>query len=356
MYRKTYLVGSFLSVVVALALFPSNSALADCSPDGTAGPDVIVCTGTDTNGVDGAAGNDTITIQSSATVTNTASAGIQDSSGNTTVTNFGTINGGNAGSGDGVNLGGSGNKTITNNGVVNGAQDGIDIDGTGNSYIENYGTVVGNSQSGIDGGNGNDTIINYGTVTGVTEAVDASSGDDQVTILVGSSVNGDINGGSDVDTLIFKLEGDQATINAFNAYITANGINVASGALTFGGHTYTWSNFEDLQFLLSLIVAGDVEGLASFAPSLQELCGLPLKVFRLPNGDLQVYAGFDTVPNGFLVGNISLAELANGTTRFQDRGEGALNPNWYVTVEVPQGIRYLVVYNQANREIGRCEF
>lgn len=384
------------SVVWYFAFLPA-SVYADCLPNGTPGNDIIICTGSDADGVNGRAGNDQITVESGATITSPTD-GIRDTNGNSTVENNGVISANN----DGIELSGSGTRQVKNTNTIIANDEGIDVDGPGNSTIENSGTIIAgdhgisgagrsdtvtNSGSiiagdngisaegdndvitntgeiiagddGINAGHGDDTIFQSGTIHAGGSAIDAGKGNDQVTIVIGSEITGRINGEDDIDTLIFQLTGDQATLDAFNTYIATNGINASTGHLTFGGQSYRWVNFEQLQYLLILIATGNttaLENLSSGSAGLEELCSWPIKAFRLANGDLQVYSGFDViVPDGFLVGVIILEELEQGITRFQDHGPR--NPNWYVTVEYsPQQIRYLVVYNQHNRFVGHCEF
>ncbi|HEC24370.1 MAG TPA: hypothetical protein ENI95_15810, partial [Chloroflexi bacterium] len=84
------LMGLAAIALLGLLLIPSASARADCQPDpGTAGDDVITCTGTDNDGVDAGGGNDTITVVDTGTVNGTVNGGdgndVINNSGNTTV-------------------------------------------------------------------------------------------------------------------------------------------------------------------------------------------------------------------------------------------------------------------------------
>lgn len=90
-----------VTLCIALALLGFSAAHAACVPSGTAGDDTIVCTGTDTSGVDSIGGNDTVSIEPGAILKrddtilgiffDTKVTAIDAGSGNDTVTNHGTV-------------------------------------------------------------------------------------------------------------------------------------------------------------------------------------------------------------------------------------------------------------------------
>lgn len=215
------------AVMLALSLcfgMPGRAA-ADCQPNGTAGNDNIACTGSDTDGVTGEQGDDTITVQSGATV-NQWLAG--DSFSDTDNTGSDTINI-EAGAqvdtfvlGDGImGTNNTGDDTITNNGVVTNYISGDGADGnsttnSGNDTITNNGqvdTITGDGTNSLNN-TGDDTITNNG----------------QATWIYGDSTFGANNSGDDAitntGTVRFGIMGDgydNTRNNAGNDTITNSG-------------------------------------------------------------------------------------------------------------------------------------
>jgi hypothetical protein len=74
----------------------------------------------------------------------------------------------------------------------------------------------------------------------------------------------------------------------------------------FGANSYTFLNFHQLVILLNQIQQGIIpEGGVSLPTGPVVICEGAVKIFRLPNGDLEVYSGFDVLPsNGWLIGVI----------------------------------------------------
>ena len=164
--------------------------------------------------------------------------------GNDSITNNGTVEG--AIYGDTIAGEASGNDSITNNGTVEGDiyGDVLEGDGAGDDTITNNGTVEGN----INGNGGNDDITNTGTVNG---GIDAGAGDDTVTLVEQAPVGGTVNGGDGTDSLEFDItSGNEDELTQWAQQIAA--ANPSGGTLTFGGVTYTWTNFEELVELLRL--------------------------------------------------------------------------------------------------------
>jgi len=113
-------------------------------------------------------------------------------------------------------------------------------------------------------------------------------------------------------------------------------------------------NFETMNFLLAAIIQQLVDqGVISDAPvsnATGEICTGAVKVFRLPNGALEVYSGFDPLPpNGFQVAQIPLAEqLVGGVFSLLD----APIPGWTATLEVIDGAQRIVVRDAAGNVVG----
>jgi hypothetical protein len=221
-------------------------------------------------------------------------------------------------SGDGDDAGGwspgnGGDDSLTNNGTANGLFGDSSVGDGGNDTITNNGTVNGWVQ-GDRGGpiGGNDTITNNGTINGT---ILAGGGDDRVVIRIGSTVTGLIRGEAGTDALEFTgIGGSPAELELGAAFAAnCNATGHCAGTLTFGGKTYSFDTFEKLLGLVSQIQQGVVpsEG-ASLPTGPQLICDSLVKVFRLPNGDLEVYSGFDVMPNGWLIGVIPIGTIAQG--------------------------------------------
>jgi len=401
-------------VVLAGALFIlTGTASAQCSPseDGDAGPNTITCSGdvTPADGeVEGVGDDDSITNNGTLNGGiygdgDGAGGAFAGDGGNDNITNNDTVNGSIAGDNA---TGSGGNDTITNNGFARRITgDGTGSDG-GNDLIHNTsnGTVIGDiTGDGIASGNGGtDTIINDGTVEStivgdggsgvanddvitnngfvqniegdggsgggadtitnngeVTFDILGQAGDDVVNIKIGSQVGGTIDGGDDTDTLNFTGTATQADIDAINTVIAGCG-NPCGGTVSAGGQTYNFANFETLQNLLTLFVdAGlDVSVFldgAPSAPATNEICTGAVKVFRLPNGDLEVFSGFDIlVPNGFLVAKIPQAmQQAGGVFSNAD----APIAGWTATLEIIDGSQKIVGRDAAGNIINQdCQW
>ncbi|MCA0458714.1 MAG: hypothetical protein LCI00_32470 [Chloroflexi bacterium] len=283
----------------------------DC--DGTTGSDTINCTttpGTPDNQADGDLGDDTITIGTGVTVTyvdadGAATGGDVEGAGpggNDTIVNNGTVTVSIAGD---FSTGNPGDDHITNNGTVGdilgdetnnttapNGDDTIINNATVTGYIEGDGnddsmlgggaggndTIINNGSVGTDirgdsgsGPGGNDTITNNGSVgnniegDGGNDTVtlgDTSSvgndilmgdGNDKVTVGDGALVGNVIDGGDGTDTLEFKFNDPDE--GAAAAAILA-GLSPAGGTVTFGGITYTWTNFEQLVAIFTTIGGG----------------------------------------------------------------------------------------------------
>jgi hypothetical protein len=227
---------------------------------------------------------------------------------------------------------------------------GIDLEGVAGDvlYILNTGTIQGAAVAiGTDAENGSETVENRGVIIG---SIVLGAGNDAAIIHLNSTVTGLIDGGANGDILTLVLElSDEAELNRVAALL-AN-LSPTGGTFNYTGQAITWANFEQLRTLLVKVI---LEGTAQTGP--QQLCGTETryKVFRLPDGVLEVYAGFDVTPNGFMIARITPTDLAAGQTRFQ-----LSNPaNLAVVVSTDsQGRRSLRVVNAAGNALGgACGF
>ena len=253
-----FLMGLAAIALLGILLIPSASARADCQPDpGTAGDDVITCTGTDNDGVNAGGGNDTITVVDTGTVNGIIDGG----DGNDVINNSGTTTVIEAGTGDDV---------INNPGAA------VSVYGdAGNDVINNSGTVSGS----IFGWTGNDVINNSGTAA----IIYGEGGNDTVRLQNGASGLGgtlSLYGGSDTDTLIFDFTVTDPAEEQ-NLHSTIAAASPASGNLTFRGTLFQWWGFEALVDLVrrALAPAGEPDP----CPIND---GVNLAVCRYPNGDV----------------------------------------------------------------------
>lgn len=191
---------------------------------GTAGDGVLADEGTDISNRLGATitgGVDGVEVGNGATIFNQVGATITGTTG------------------DGINAGGGTN--IINDGVVTGGNDGIDIDQAGlvASTITNSGTVNGGDQSAFDGSVAAETLNNTGTLNGgLLNAVSMGLGDDILNLNSGSRVIGDVIGGGGIDTINFGagLTTPGGTGNSISGDVLGfNAINKASGGTAFIG-------------------------------------------------------------------------------------------------------------------------
>ncbi|MDB5687832.1 MAG: hypothetical protein JWR77_2421, partial [Rhizorhabdus sp.] len=172
-----------------------------------------------------------------------------------TVRNAGTIrgiraagvdSGGRPNSAEGIAMGGG---TIDNmvGGLISGGGTGILIDdgANGSAYgattITNAGTIEGLAGPAIAlVGNFADSIINSGTITGTGgTAIQMGGGDDRLTLLVGSSISGAVDGGSGTDTVVLGGAGSGSFAGAINfeQLSVTSGLWALTGAATFSGGT-----------------------------------------------------------------------------------------------------------------------
>lgn len=288
---------AFLFVNV-MTVTPSH---ADCAVTGSTGSggQVVVCTGPDTDGYDGTANGDDVTVQPGATVTDAADDdAIAVGAGADIITvNGGTVT---AVNNDALS-GGDGVDTITvHAGSLDAEEDAIDGDAQDDIITVNGGTLHGDEQA-VDGGDGSDTItINGGILTSTDDevvkggagndivsitggslttpnedvidtdegndvvsianatlttldepdhvAVQLDIGNDQLTLGNGAVIVGNedglLDGGDGTDTLVFAMTVPQSDLAAVQAAIAA--ASPAGDSITINGLTYTWEDFETL--------------------------------------------------------------------------------------------------------------
>jgi hypothetical protein len=333
----------FAGMALAAYLHSSPSVLANCSPAGTPGDDNIICDNNPaphSGDFDAGAGNDAINIPAGSTygVPIGVLAGGQ---GNNLIVNDGTITNSVVGGSPGV---ASGNDTIINNGTV-GSRILGDVfagvaNGNGNDYILNNGTVgsdvlhgiFGDSANGTAINAGNDTIINNGTVDGV---LDAEFGDDLVIIRWGSTVTGQIRGGEGAETAGDTLQFSDVD-EALEAAISLACPNPDAGCtITLNGFTYQISQFEFLGFVRQQLETQGFISLPAGPAGPRVICDDGrVKVFKLPNGDVEYYSGFNLVnpPNGFMVARVTPLDLSNGVRTFPTAAQTPNPLGWSVKI------------------------
>jgi len=158
----------------------------------------------------------------------------------------GVDKGGNPNSSEGIAIGGG---TVVNNAgaLVSGQGNGILVDdgsggaAAGATTITNAGTIRGVTGAGITlVGNFNDTIVNSGTISGGNGvAISMGAGNDQLTLLPGSTIIGSVDGGAGTDqvTLAGTTYGSFAGATNFEHLDVASGNWTLTGASTFANGT-----------------------------------------------------------------------------------------------------------------------
>ena len=220
-----------------------------CHPAPTGKSDVIKCTGAVSGGVTGKNGNDTITVDSAATMTASASdskaksVGIDGGGGRDTIINDGNITVSSTGeTANSTGITGAGGKDeIQNDGTV-------EVTSTAENDRLGINVVVGRNTpteavataTGIDGGNAKDQITNAGTMS-VTANSEASSKDFNINADLGKldasthakAIATGIDGGKSNDTITNSgsLNVD-AKADASSLDLQLNGADIFAGNAT----------------------------------------------------------------------------------------------------------------------------
>jgi hypothetical protein len=247
--------------------------------------------------------------------------------------------------------------------------------GDDEDFISNTGDFL---SSLLSGGDDDDYIYNEGDFMfgswlrgGLDDdlvVINTQSTFDNSSLIDGDRVD-QVSGNN--DTLVFYFErGRASSLEALQAAVAALDLTVchahpdptsaiAAGCFVdYNGGTYVIINFEQVYVMALAILQSQGIDAGPQLPIPQELCATnEIKVIRLPNGDVEYYAGFAqvNVPNGFLVGKVTLPELAAGVRRFQDRGP--LNPGWYVVIKADGDSMRGQVYDALGRPVGaECKY
>lgn len=239
-----------IKLVYAIVLVPVGlwgvlqTAQADCAVTGTTGSggEIVMCTGSDTDGYDGTPNGDDITVPVGATVDHPTSDTIDLVGGDDVM----LISGGTITSGSDAVETGSGNDTVTmTSGSVTGDSDGFRLQGGDDSIIVTGGIITGTADQGIQTGPGNDYIsISNATVTG-DGALEGESDNDIIELGDNAVVNGLIDGGSETDILRFSMAVAPGDLSSVQSALAS--ANPASGSITINGLTYTWIDFESIE-------------------------------------------------------------------------------------------------------------
>ncbi len=276
MSRKLITITLALGLLAGLTLGLPGNALAqsdDCTPDGTINDDTITCPSADDNGVSGAQGNDTITVEADAYAdsvngdfSNEAICAVPGQCGNDEIINQGNV----------LNdiKGGGGDDTVTlqgENSTVGGQIDG----GSGtdtlnfNMSTDNE-TQYNNAQAVIAGGGDGNFAWGAGTITWANFEVLV----DQLQLTLATAAPA---GGTDEDD-----GGSPATIAYADVYVSV--VN-SGGTLQFygdnGGSDYLMASLSEFDY--SSASAGQVLVSAN-----RDELGVLLYVVALGDGRLSV--------------------------------------------------------------------
>jgi hypothetical protein len=327
--NRTFLVAGFFVALSILAVAPRQAFASCASANDCSGQD-----GTSEGPRDGEnGGNVTITVDSP---TDSVSA---------------TSNGGrgaNVETGEAGDGGNGGTISITINAPV------TDVNATAVAGL--YGFSEG-GEKGTSGSGGNITInVN----SSVEESISANAGSANkvyfggpgsatINLNNGASVGGTISGdrAGAQTVLSFNMDGTQTDYDALEAVLGQR-----DGTVTIGDRVFTWASIDELVNNLRLFAAENPNtpivinvaqetGQPNQAPSgPTQVCESKVKVFRTAEGNLEVYAGFDIQPNGFLVaiifpdGTINpvslpvegwTAQFANGLVSVFDNGSNLVD-------------------------------
>lgn len=294
--NKIVYLSSVFVIVLVLFLGLSQQAYAQCIVIGPnpGGGEIVECNEADNDGVITTNNSDMVTVQPGSDITSDLADGtiqtlgdddnVQINGGsisNTAVLGPGHEDGVNLGAGDDVlNMiagtitasedcleGDFGNDTITvSGGMLHCVDDGI-CGAEGDDVITVTGGVIIGDEDGIDAEPGNDivsvsnaTVETRGTIDADT-AIETDSGDDTVMLGTGANILGLIDGGADIDTLIFQMAVPNRQVSLICSQLQT--ADPAAGSIVINGLFYEWEDFEFIECNIS-------GGFASPVPTLSE--------------------------------------------------------------------------------------
>ena len=273
----------FFTAIVALSLSGADKTFAQCVVTGATpgGGEIVQCMDDDPDGITTTDSPDEVTVFPDATITRNVSSTISTLNGDDRVEIFGgTLS--NTAAFDCVRASNGNDVIIMHDGLCTAGGDCLD-GGDGDDVITMNGGMLDCGDEGFDAGNGNDVLtITGGRIEG-SQGIRAGNGNDEIfvtnavidrtsndpnddcldgnidndIIRLGTGVectNGQINGASGFDTLVFEMEVPAGIINSICGQILTQ--DPGEGSITINGLFYDWENFEllvcDLQPLLIL--------------------------------------------------------------------------------------------------------
>lgn len=136
----------------------------------------------------------------------------------------------------------SGNDIVTIiNSVITAALDGIDTSANEDIVTVIDSTVTG--QVGINTSTRMDQVmVTNSIISGDIDAIRTSLDDDTITLGTGADIRGNIDCGSNFDTMIFSMEVPEERLTFFSNQIAL--ASVPDGSITIDGLTYEWTDCE----------------------------------------------------------------------------------------------------------------
>jgi hypothetical protein len=275
-------------LLLGVALLASHDrTLAQCNPASTGGNDTITCTGPASGYFyDAQSGNDSISISGDFSNISTISAS-------------------------------TGNDSINNSG-----------------NFSNFGRITG--------GSNDDSISSSGDFS-AGSSIRGNDGNDTISLLPGSSfdatswVDGDLLSFAPFGTDLLFLYSPVELPTKFpfcQGQVNVAAMQAAGCFVPWEGGVLYFTNFEKIQVILVQVLAA--QGISVDIPAgPQVICDDGrVKVFKLPNGDVEYYSGFDRVniPNGFMVAKVTLVDLANGVRTFPTAAQTPNPLGWSVVI------------------------
>ena len=262
--RISFFLGALLALVFIISLGFAPQSYAQCVVTGATpgGGEVINCQGNDPVGVVATANPDEVTVQPGANITTNDVVSISVlESGDTVNINGGTITTTGVAVGS-VTMGVGDDMVNMQAGTVNSDRDCI-RGGLDDDTIQVFGGVLNCGEDGVVGDLGDDIIFVAGAViTSFTgDGITAGSGNDMVTLGSGADISGDIDGGENIDTLVFAMRVSSDQVASICAELEA--ADPAAGSIEINNLSYVWEDFEVIQCNIT-------GGFASPVPTLSE--------------------------------------------------------------------------------------